>query len=80
MESNEAKNLLKLMGSRDVHVLEKVLVTVSNLATFTPNQVCIYFYFIKSKWMLDIYKFRNDLSKPQKYFNVVNTIRYYVYT
>lgn len=39
MELNEAKNLLKLMGSRDVQVLEKVLVTVSNLATFTPNQV-----------------------------------------
>lgn len=39
MEPNEAKNLLKLMGSRDVQVLEKVLVTVSNLATFTPNQV-----------------------------------------
>ncbi|XP_050527455.1 uncharacterized protein LOC126897702 isoform X2 [Daktulosphaira vitifoliae] len=38
MEINEAKNLLKLMGSRNVQVLEKVLVTVSNLATFTPNQ------------------------------------------
>jgi len=41
MEPNEAKNLLLLMGSRDTRVLEKVLVTVSNLATFTPNQVCI---------------------------------------
>jgi len=38
MEPNETKNLLNLMGSRDVQVLEKVLVTVSNLATFTPNQ------------------------------------------
>ncbi|XP_025198345.1 uncharacterized protein LOC112596777 isoform X1 [Melanaphis sacchari] len=38
MEPNEAKSLLLLMGSRDILVLEKVLVTVSNLATFTPNQ------------------------------------------
>ncbi|XP_022181390.1 uncharacterized protein LOC111041429 isoform X4 [Myzus persicae] len=41
MEPNEAKNLLLLMGSRDILVLEKVLVTVSNLATFTPNQETI---------------------------------------
>jgi len=39
MEPNEAKNILKLMGSRNIQVLEKILVTVSNLATFTPNQV-----------------------------------------
>ncbi|VVC29536.1 Hypothetical protein CINCED_3A005441 [Cinara cedri] len=38
IEVSEAKNLLLLMGTRDIHVLEKVLVTVSNLATFTPNQ------------------------------------------
>lgn len=44
MEPNEAKNLLTLMGSRDIQVLEKVLVTVSNLATFTPNQVCLSQY------------------------------------
>jgi len=48
MEPNEAKNLLSLMGSRDILVLEKVLVTVSNLATFTPNQVWILFYKIKT--------------------------------
>lgn len=45
MEPNEAKNLLTLMGSRDILVLEKVLVTVSNLATFTPNQVIYHFEF-----------------------------------
>lgn len=39
MEPDEAKNLLTLMGTRDIQLLEKVLVTVSNLATFTPNQV-----------------------------------------
>lgn len=47
MEPNEAKNLLILMGSRDVLVLEKVLVTVSNLATFTPNQVRSSFSILK---------------------------------
>lgn len=49
MEPNEAKNLLTLMGSRDILVLEKVLVTVSNLATFTPNQVIYNFKFYTTR-------------------------------
>lgn len=42
IEVSEAKNLLSLMRTRDIQILEKVLVTISNLATFTPNQVCIF--------------------------------------
>lgn len=36
----EAKSLVALLHSKDGNTLEKALVTVSNSAAFTTNQVC----------------------------------------
>ncbi len=59
----EAKSLVALLHSKDCDVLERVLVTVSNSAAFTANQVSHFkhiFRLLRLKWILITWSYFKD--------------------